>query len=248
MPTPVRYLVIGGGIIGLAVAERLCREHPGAQVTVVEKEAALGRPPDRPQQRGDPLRALLRRPARTRPSMCRAGSAVDGRLRRRRRASPTRSAASSSWRPATDELPGLARLQRARASPTASRSPGSTGDAGARARAARQRGRRPARPRDRDHRLRRGLRGPRATPRARRRAPCCSAPRCSGAVRSGGRRPSCAPPRGDLAADRVVACAGPALPTRSRAASATSPSARIIPFRGEYFELRPGGDPPRAQA
>ena len=39
MPTPVRHLVIGGGIIGLAVAERLCREHPGADVTVVEKES-----------------------------------------------------------------------------------------------------------------------------------------------------------------------------------------------------------------
>lgn len=39
MPTPVRHLVIGGGVIGLAVAERLCREFPGAEVTVVEKES-----------------------------------------------------------------------------------------------------------------------------------------------------------------------------------------------------------------
>ena len=38
MPTPVHYLVLGGGILGLAVADRLCREHPGADVTVVEKE------------------------------------------------------------------------------------------------------------------------------------------------------------------------------------------------------------------
>ena len=35
-----RHVVIGGGIIGLAVADRLCREHPGAQVTLVEKEPA----------------------------------------------------------------------------------------------------------------------------------------------------------------------------------------------------------------
>jgi L-2-hydroxyglutarate oxidase len=33
-----RYVVIGGGIVGLAVAERLSRDQPGAQVTVVEKE------------------------------------------------------------------------------------------------------------------------------------------------------------------------------------------------------------------
>lgn len=39
MPTPMRHLVIGGGIIGLAVADRLCRERPGAEVTVVEKES-----------------------------------------------------------------------------------------------------------------------------------------------------------------------------------------------------------------
>src|SRR5687767_9834313 len=38
MAPPLRYLVIGGGIIGLAVADRLTTEDPGAHVTVVEKE------------------------------------------------------------------------------------------------------------------------------------------------------------------------------------------------------------------
>ena len=39
MSTAQRYLVIGGGIVGLAVAERFSREQPAASVTVVEKGA-----------------------------------------------------------------------------------------------------------------------------------------------------------------------------------------------------------------
>src|SRR5687768_14582949 len=39
MRAGTRHLVIGGGIIGLSVADRLCREHPDAHVTVVEKES-----------------------------------------------------------------------------------------------------------------------------------------------------------------------------------------------------------------
>jgi L-2-hydroxyglutarate oxidase len=37
-----RYVVIGGGIVGLATAYRLTEKRPGAQVTVVEKEQRLG--------------------------------------------------------------------------------------------------------------------------------------------------------------------------------------------------------------
>ena len=37
------FLVIGGGIIGVAVARELRRRHPGAAVTVLEKEPAVGR-------------------------------------------------------------------------------------------------------------------------------------------------------------------------------------------------------------
>jgi (S)-2-hydroxyglutarate dehydrogenase len=37
-----RYVVIGGGIVGLAVAHRLLQDHPDAQVTVVEKESTVG--------------------------------------------------------------------------------------------------------------------------------------------------------------------------------------------------------------
>jgi L-2-hydroxyglutarate oxidase len=38
MNSPTRYVVIGGGIVGLAVADRLTTDHPGAHVTVLEKE------------------------------------------------------------------------------------------------------------------------------------------------------------------------------------------------------------------
>lgn len=37
-----RYVVIGGGIVGLATAYRLVQERPGAEVTVVEKEQRVG--------------------------------------------------------------------------------------------------------------------------------------------------------------------------------------------------------------
>src|SRR5262249_23054008 len=39
----VDVLVVGGGIVGLATAYRLAEAHPDARVTVVEKEAAVGR-------------------------------------------------------------------------------------------------------------------------------------------------------------------------------------------------------------
>jgi len=38
----VRYVVVGGGIIGLATAHRITQERPDAEVTVVEKETQVG--------------------------------------------------------------------------------------------------------------------------------------------------------------------------------------------------------------
>src|SRR4051795_12744316 len=38
----VRYVVIGGGIVGLATAHRLILDRPDARVTVVEKESGWG--------------------------------------------------------------------------------------------------------------------------------------------------------------------------------------------------------------
>ena len=37
------YLMVGGGIVGLATAQRLLAPQPRAAVTVLEKEAAVGR-------------------------------------------------------------------------------------------------------------------------------------------------------------------------------------------------------------
>lgn len=38
-----RYVVVGGGIVGLATAREIGHRHPGASVTVLEKEGAVGR-------------------------------------------------------------------------------------------------------------------------------------------------------------------------------------------------------------
>ncbi|GIF77354.1 L-2-hydroxyglutarate oxidase [Asanoa siamensis] len=37
-PKPTRYVVIGAGIVGLATAHRITLDHPGASVTVIDKE------------------------------------------------------------------------------------------------------------------------------------------------------------------------------------------------------------------
>ena len=43
MGTSPRIIIIGGGIVGLATAFKLGRRLPGAQITLLEKEAAVGR-------------------------------------------------------------------------------------------------------------------------------------------------------------------------------------------------------------
>jgi L-2-hydroxyglutarate oxidase len=41
VPPMARYVVIGGGIVGLATAHRITLDHPGAEVTVLEKESRV---------------------------------------------------------------------------------------------------------------------------------------------------------------------------------------------------------------
>ncbi len=42
MPNPKRIIIIGGGVVGLATAWKTARQFPGSRVTVLEKEAAPG--------------------------------------------------------------------------------------------------------------------------------------------------------------------------------------------------------------
>lgn len=43
MNTSAGYLIVGGGIVGLTVARELRKRHPAANITVLEKEAELGK-------------------------------------------------------------------------------------------------------------------------------------------------------------------------------------------------------------
>ena len=53
-------VVVGAGIVGLATALRLLQGRPELRVVVLEKEPRRRQPPDGPQQRRHPCRALLR--------------------------------------------------------------------------------------------------------------------------------------------------------------------------------------------
>lgn len=233
MPAPLRHLVIGGGIIGLAVADRIRREHPGAPVTVVEKEdhwAAhqTGR------NSGVIHSGLYYPPGSKKALMCRAGAAsmlafaqhegvahqICGKL-----VVATRQ----------DELAGLARLHE-RGLANGLEVTRLTG----------------AQAREREPHVRAvaALHVP-ATGIIDYAAVCAALVRrlersgttlvlgaeVLGAVRSG---PTTIvrTTAGDLAADRVVACAGLHGDEVARRLG-HEPSARIVPFRGEYFALAP---------
>ncbi len=73
--TPARrYVVIGGGIVGLAVAERLTRERPGSIVTVLEKEPGWARH-QTGRNSGVIHSGLYYAPGSLKALMCRAGAA-----------------------------------------------------------------------------------------------------------------------------------------------------------------------------
>ncbi|WP_406829726.1 L-2-hydroxyglutarate oxidase [Pedococcus sp. KACC 23699] len=74
MSSPRRVVVIGGGILGLAVAERLCRTRPGTEVTVVEKEPGWARH-QTGRNSGVIHSGLYYPPGSAKARMCRAGSA-----------------------------------------------------------------------------------------------------------------------------------------------------------------------------
>ncbi len=69
----MRYVVIGGGIVGLAVAHRLASERPGDEITVVEKEPVVGAH-QTGHNSGVIHAGVYYRPGSLKARLCRAGS------------------------------------------------------------------------------------------------------------------------------------------------------------------------------
>jgi L-2-hydroxyglutarate oxidase len=70
----MRYVVVGGGIIGLATAHRLSIEHPDADITVVEKEAGWGAH-QTGHNSGVIHAGVYYKPGSLKATLCKAGSA-----------------------------------------------------------------------------------------------------------------------------------------------------------------------------
>lgn len=73
MSAPLRYAVIGGGVLGLAVADLLTQRHPGAGVTVIEKEPGWARH-QTGRNSGVIHSGLYYPPGSQKARMCRAGA------------------------------------------------------------------------------------------------------------------------------------------------------------------------------
>jgi len=233
MPSARRVVVVGGGILGLAVADRVVREWPGASVTVVEKEDhwathQTGR------NSGVIHSGLYYAPGSKKALMCRAGSASMVAFAREE---GIPHAVCGKLVVATEEaeLPGLARLRdRGRANGLAVHelSPGQ------------------AREHEPHVRCLAALHVP-STGIIDYAAVCAAFVRrldSAGATLMLGTEVLSATARadvttvhttgGDLPADLVVSCAGLQGDLVARRLG-HQPSARIVPFRGEYYELTP---------
>ncbi|MGI8882478.1 MAG: L-2-hydroxyglutarate oxidase [Jatrophihabitans sp.] len=73
MSTPPRYVVIGGGIIGLAVADRIAMARPTARITVIEKEDRWAAH-QTGRNSGVVHSGLYYKPGSYKATMCRAGA------------------------------------------------------------------------------------------------------------------------------------------------------------------------------
>ena len=69
-----RYVVIGGGVVGLATARQLLLDRPGAEVCVLEKEAQVGQH-QTGHNSGVIHAGVYYRPGSLKATLCRAGSA-----------------------------------------------------------------------------------------------------------------------------------------------------------------------------
>jgi L-2-hydroxyglutarate oxidase len=233
MSAPTRYAVVGGGIVGLAVAERLTRDHPGAHVTVLEKETTWASH-QTGRNSGVIHSGLYYVPGSKKALMCKAGAASMVEFAQEE-GIPHEVTGKLVVATSPDELPGLRKLherglanglavteltpEQAREHEPHVTSVGalhvpSTGiiDYGQVSQA-----------------LVRRLERAGAT--------LLLGAEVLGAVRSG-RETIVRTTRGDVAADVVVSCAGLQGDLVARRLG-HEPSARIVPFRGEYYELRP---------
>ena len=231
-----RVGVVGGGIVGLAVARRLLETRPGAEVTVFEKETAVGRhqtgrnsgvvhaglyyPPGSLKARAVPARrraaARVLRGARDRLRRVRQGGRRARPPRRRRACARSRSARRANG------VPGVRRLAPAELREHRAARRGVAGAALAH---------------DRDRRLPRRRPGARRRRRARRRR---------GAARHRGRRGSSRDGRvvrvdagGERHERATASSSAPGCSaTGSAALAGDDADPGIVPFRGEYYRLR----------
>ncbi|GAA3299505.1 L-2-hydroxyglutarate oxidase [Dactylosporangium vinaceum] len=229
----MRYVVIGGGIVGLAVAHRLVQDRPDARVTVVEKESGWGAH-QTGHNSGVIHAGVYYKPGSLKATLCKAGSAsivefcdkhgiahkVTGKLivatdaseRPRLHALFERSVANGlpvrkvSQAEAREYEPHVACVEGIHVA--------STGIVDYKAVCAKL---------------------------AELAAEAGAVMRLNTAVtgiRSGAREVVVRTTTGDITADVLVNCAGLHADRVARLAG-IQPPARIIPFRGEYFELRP---------
>jgi L-2-hydroxyglutarate oxidase len=104
-----RVVVVGGGIVGLAVADRLVREHPSDQVTVLEKEATWAAH-QTGRNSGVIHSGLYYAPGSKKALMCRAGAAAMVAFARAEGV-PHEVCGKLVVATSTAELPGLRRLR-----------------------------------------------------------------------------------------------------------------------------------------
>ena len=238
MPSPRRVVVVGGGILGLAVAERWCRTQPGTEVTVVEKEQGWARH-QTGRNSGVIHSGLYYPPGSAKARLCRAGAASMVALAREE-GIPHEVCGKLVVATREDELARLGRLrERGLANGLRVRELGAQ--------------------EAREHE-------PRVAALAALHVPetgvidygaVCSAlvrrleaggatlllgTEVLGAHETTAGQPVVRTTRGDLAADLVVACAGLHADVVARRLG-HEPSARIVPFRGEYYELTPSATP-----
>jgi L-2-hydroxyglutarate oxidase len=226
-------VVIGGGIVGLAASERLTRDHPGRHVTVLEKEDGWARH-QTGRNSGVIHSGLYYAPGSRKAVMCRAGAASMVRFAREEKIAHEicgKLVVATS----DDELPGLQRLaERGRANgievheltPRQAREHEPHVNAVAAL-----------------HVPSTGIIDYSAVCQAlvtrleQAGATLTRGAEALGATRTGDRL-RVATSVGTVEADAVVNCAGLQSDLVARRLGA-DPSARIVPFRGEYFELRP---------